>query len=208
IVNFQANPGVKYGYSLPIEQNTPIIAPPLIKRPDAGVPEPRRLDTPLNALNQRDEARPLHRRTRLRRRFAWKISGVSACSKSCGGGLQATVVTCVREHTQTPVSDRRCAHLDRPMTQPIRCNVKDCPARWEAHWSPCSTTCGEGIQHYVAQCHQELSTGRTIVTNDAACSRPKPTPQAKPCIQEPCDSTRDNELPQTPENSLRNNRQE
>jgi hypothetical protein len=81
IVNFQTNLGVKYGYSLPMESNTPMIAPPLIQRPsDPGVPEPRRLET------QRDEARPVHRRTRLRRRFSWKISGVSACSKSCGGG--------------------------------------------------------------------------------------------------------------------------
>ncbi|KAH0812217.1 hypothetical protein GEV33_010573 [Tenebrio molitor] len=203
IVNFQTNLGVKYGYSLPMESNTPMIAPPLIQRPsDPGVPEPRRLET------QRDEARPVHRRTRLRRRFSWKISGVSACSKSCGGGLQATVVTCVREHTQTPVLDRRCAHLEKPMTQPIRCNLKDCPPHWEGHWTPCSATCGEGIQHFVPKCHQELSTGRQIVTNDMACPRPKPASQAKPCIQEPCDSIRDNELPQTPETSLRNIRQE
>lgn len=87
IVNFQTNLGVKYGYALPLESNTPAIAPPLLKRPsDSGIPEPRRLDTPLSGLSQRDEARPIHRRTRLRRRFAWKISGVSACSKSCGGG--------------------------------------------------------------------------------------------------------------------------
>ncbi|KAJ3649706.1 hypothetical protein Zmor_021431 [Zophobas morio] len=209
IINFQTNLGVKYGYSLPMESNTPLIAPPLIKRPsDSGVPEPRRLETPLNALNQRDEARPVHRRTRLRRRFAWKISGVSACSKSCGGGLQATVVTCVREHTQTPVPDRRCSHLEKPMTQPIRCNVKDCPPYWEAQWTSCTVTCGEGIQHYVPQCHQELSTGRKIVTSDIACPRPKPASQAKPCIQEPCESIRDNELPQTPETSFRSSRQE
>jgi hypothetical protein len=118
------------------------------------------------------------------------------------------VVTCVREHTQTPVLDRRCAHLEKPMTQPIRCNLKDCPPHWEGHWTPCSATCGEGIQHFVPKCHQELSTGRQIVTNDMACPRPKPASQAKPCIQEPCDSIRDNELPQTPETSLRNIRQE
>jgi hypothetical protein len=94
------------------------------------------------------------------------------------------------------------------MTQPIRCNLKDCPPHWEGHWTPCSATCGEGIQHFVPKCHQELSTGRQIVTNDMACPRPKPASQAKPCIQEPCDSIRDNELPQTPETSLRNIRQE
>lgn len=117
-------------------------------------------------------------------------------------------MTCVREHTQTPVLDRRCAHLEKPMTQPIRCNLKDCPPHWEGHWTPCSASCGEGIQHFVPKCHQELSTGRQIVTNDMACPRPKPASQAKPCIQEPCDSIRDNELPQTPETSLRNIRQE
>lgn len=119
------------------------------------------------------------------------------------------MVTCVREHTQTPVADRRCMYLEKPMTQPIRCNVKDCPPHWESHWSPCSTTCGDGIQHYMPQCHQELSTGRSkILTNDAACPKPKPTPQARPCRQEPCENTKDNEVSQNPDGTQQKTKHE
>lgn len=77
---------MKYGYSLPVDSNIPIVAPPLLKRPDSGVLEPRRLEVSTNALSQRDEAKPVYRRPKLKRRFAWKISGISACSKPCGGG--------------------------------------------------------------------------------------------------------------------------
>lgn len=75
------------------------IAPPYIKKPalasDSSYLDPRRLEPPPSVLhNQRDEparspeVRPghvVHRRQR-RRKFVWKITGVTACSKSCGGG--------------------------------------------------------------------------------------------------------------------------
>lgn len=71
------------------------IAPPFMKKPpEPTLTEPKKLDPPLITLSQRDEAklpakdepRPGHRRLR-RRRFTWKITGVTACSKSCGGGM-------------------------------------------------------------------------------------------------------------------------
>lgn len=88
------NPGIKYGYSLPVDNN-PVVAPPLLKKPaviESAVVETRRLDSPLYNISQKDEARPpsVHpgpRRSRLRRKyFHWKITGLTACSKSCGGG--------------------------------------------------------------------------------------------------------------------------
>lgn len=62
------------------------IAPPFIKSPVHL--EPRKLETTINSVTQRDEARPTHNKRRIRRRFSWKISGVTGCSKSCGGGTK------------------------------------------------------------------------------------------------------------------------
>ncbi|XP_017773534.1 PREDICTED: thrombospondin type-1 domain-containing protein 4-like [Nicrophorus vespilloides] len=193
----QPNPGIKYGYSLPVE-NQLGSERSTSHRPatsDIGVVETRRLDSP-NSLSQRDEAKPVHphRRQRLRRKFTWKITGVSACSKTCGGGFQQTVLTCVREHNQTPVMDRRCMHVEKPTPHPIRCNTKDCPPRWGGHWGPCTGSCGEGLQEYVVQCISELNTGRTSVQNDASCPQPKPTASSQSCNLQPCDSTSENDL--------------
>lgn len=74
-----------------------MIAPPLIKKPStlesSGLD--RRVDSgpvttaPYN--NQRDDPKPAiypgpKKILRRRRNFHWKITGVSPCSKSCGGG--------------------------------------------------------------------------------------------------------------------------
>lgn len=57
---------------------------PDVHKPHNEVPvEPRRLDKPLTTLSQGDDARPLRRR---RRKFVWKITGMTSCSKTCGGG--------------------------------------------------------------------------------------------------------------------------
>ncbi|KAJ8934275.1 hypothetical protein NQ314_013479, partial [Rhamnusium bicolor] len=196
IVNYQTNPGIKYGYSLPVNEK-PIIAPPLLKRTiiePIGL-ETRRLEPPSfnTSLNQKDEARPPtpqpgHRRTRLRKKyFHWKTY----------------VKTCYREihpHNQIPVSDRRCAHLESPASAPVRCNLEPCPPTWEGYWTDCSATCGNGVQQYISQCKQDLATG-PILVHDDQCSRPKPSSQTRPCHKASCENTSDNELPQTPHDS-------
>ncbi|CAH1112371.1 unnamed protein product, partial [Psylliodes chrysocephalus] len=198
IVNYQANPGIKYGYSLPISE----IAPPLLKR-NSNEPtalESKQPSIPFNtSISQRDEARPPLpvpgiRRTRLRRKhYHWKITGRTACSKSCGGGLQTYVKTCTREvgNSKIPVPDRRCAHLHSPTPAPIRCNTAPCPPSWEYHWSQCSVSCGEGVQQYIPQCKQESQ-----VLAEVLCSSPKPPIQTKPCKEIFCENPSDNELPQ------------
>ncbi|KAJ8980657.1 hypothetical protein NQ317_017583 [Molorchus minor] len=206
IVNYQANPGIKYSYSLPINEQ-PVIAPPLVKRPyiDPTSLETKRLDSSAanTSLNQKDEARPpLHpgpRRTRTRRKyFHWKVTGLTACSKPCGGGIQTYVKTCYKElhpHNIVPVNDRRCSHLENPASEPVRCNMDPCPPTWEGYWTECSSSCGEGIQEYILQCKQDLATGAVVVNGDQ-CPQPKPSGQTRPCRERECESSHDNELPQ------------
>lgn len=86
IVNHQPNPGVKYEYSLPLERQQPQIAPPYIQRQNISF-EPRRLDSSPNLPNhQKDEPKVPIRKFRLRRKFSWKVSGTTPCTKTCGGG--------------------------------------------------------------------------------------------------------------------------
>ncbi|XP_056633322.1 thrombospondin type-1 domain-containing protein 4 isoform X2 [Diorhabda sublineata] len=202
IVNYQSNPGIKYGYSLPIIAD---LAPPLMKRPNIIEPtvlETKQIDSLAfnTSLTQRDEARPpipipVIRRPRLRRKhFTWKLTGLTACSKSCGGGLQSYVRSCVRDfgHSQAPAPDRRCSHIHSPLPAPIACNTDPCPPSWEFHWSQCSVSCGEGVQKYTPQCKRD-----SVVVNEALCLKPKPTAPTRPCKGDFCDNTSDNELPRS-----------
>ncbi|KAL3288916.1 hypothetical protein HHI36_003361 [Cryptolaemus montrouzieri] len=224
LVAYQPNLGIKYGYLLPnnIERQ---IAPPSVRLPnhlhhpnggkqltnpsilvpnlDSNTIESRKIDRSAHS-NQQDDPKSsnnhhYHKQRRVRRRFSWKINGISACSKSCGGGIQTTVATCVRELTQTPVPDKRCAHLDKPNDNPIRCNIQDCPPKWSGHWSTCSVSCGTGIQRYIIQCKQELNTGREVVLDDIKCSgRPKPLLKTQTCTLIACDIS-NNEVPRSPD---------
>lgn len=57
-------------------------------------------------------------------------------------------------------------------------------------WSPCSTTCGEGIRRREVHCKIYLEFSRTIVRlNDEKCSGPKP-PETERCFLQPCTSER------------------
>lgn len=200
LVTQQPNPGIKYDYSLPmmipLEEE---IAPPF--HPAPSHLEPRRLDVPSNSVSQHDEAKPGHNyRRKIRKRFSWKISGVSPCSKSCGGGLQTTTYTCVREHGHTPVSDKRCSHLERPIQQQIRCNTQPCAAFWGGVWSACTGSCGQGLQHFVVTCQQDRG-GKPIAVHDNVCSTPKPNPSSRPCKLPSCETRSDNEINQRVDSS-------
>ncbi|CAG9821234.1 unnamed protein product [Phaedon cochleariae] len=211
IVNYQTNSGIKYGYSLPVPDSRSL-APPLIQRSPTEAATHRRPEPAFNvsahqmaSFGQRDEARPAvvypGRRTRLRRKnFHWKVTGLTACSKSCGGGIQTYVKTCTRDagHGQLPVHDRRCAHLPSPAPTTLRCNPQPCAvaagAEWRLRWGDCSATCGEGVQRGVAVCQQESATGDASV-NEALCDRPRPSSGTRPCRLRACESLNNNEVP-------------
>lgn len=204
-----------------IDGNSEQIAPPLLNPlPNDILPEPRRLDIPLNTLNQKDEAKPNpHRRYRNRRRFQWKISGLTPCSKSCGGGMntlltnhikqylfdllsgiQEPIIICVREHTQTPVPERRCSNVEKPNPHLIKCNTQQCIlGSWGGRWGPCVGSCKQAVQYYVISCLQHLPNGQTITLDDNDCSPPKPEGHSRPCRLPGCEV--DNELSVQPDDA-------
>ncbi|XP_006035653.2 ADAMTS-like protein 1 [Alligator sinensis] len=107
----------------------------------------------------------------------WESTPWTACSSSCGGGIQSRTVSCVEEDIQghmSPVEEWKCMYTPKmPVVQP--CNIFDCPEWLAQEWSPCTVTCGQGLRYRVVLCidHRGLHTG--------GCS-----PKSKPHIKEEC----------------------
>ncbi|XP_039400565.1 ADAMTS-like protein 1 isoform X4 [Mauremys reevesii] len=107
----------------------------------------------------------------------WESTPWTACSSSCGGGIQSRTVSCVEEDMQghiSPVEEWKCMYTPKmPIVQP--CNIFDCPKWLAQEWSPCTVTCGQGLRYRVVLCidHRGMHTG--------GCS-----PKTKPHIKEEC----------------------
>lgn len=110
-----------------------------------------------------------------KRKYLWKVIGFSACSKSCGGGIQQPIIKCVRESPTRVFSAKRCAHLQQPVLNEnlLRCNTQPCPAYWKlGDWDQCN--CEEKYDEEVfrtreVKCVQELLSGIVIQVNNGAC---------------------------------------
>ncbi|KAL6118680.1 adamtsl1 [Pungitius sinensis] len=107
----------------------------------------------------------------------WESSPWTACSTSCGGGIQSRSVSCVEEDMQgtiTPTEEWKCLYSPKTaILQP--CNAFDCPTWLAQEWSPCTVTCGQGLRYRVVLCidHRGLHAG--------GCN-----PTTKPHIKEEC----------------------
>lgn len=68
----------------------------------------------------------------------WESSPWTACSTSCGGGIQSRSVSCVEEDMQgtiTTTEEWKCLYSSKTaILQP--CNAYDCPTWLAQEWSP------------------------------------------------------------------------
>ncbi|KAJ1058995.1 hypothetical protein K5549_001489 [Capra hircus] len=110
--------------------------------------------------------------------YDWEYEGFTKCSESCGGGVQEAVVSCLNKQTREPVDENLCVTSRRPPQLLKSCSLDPCPARWEiGKWSPCSLTCGVGLQTRDVFCSHLLSReiNETVILADELCRQPKPT---------------------------------
>lgn len=115
---------------------------------------------------------------------AWKVWQFTPCSRSCGGGTQQAVHICTSLSGHV-VSESLCGgEASRPVEQTMECNTKPCPPEWQlSDWSPCSVTCGSGMQSRTWACIQVVSPTLTRAVSPTMCPMPSMThvPLTKPC---------------------------
>ncbi|XP_047474105.1 uncharacterized protein LOC125028674 [Penaeus chinensis] len=129
------------------------------------------------------------RKGRKRSRFQWAEKGFTPCSRECGGGNQTTILSCERRRKHSVVADRHCAHLPRPETHTIMCNLKPCPATWmPGEWGPCSVSCGIGVQTRPLLCKQQVSPNFIMMVPEGACLSPPTVSTSQVCEMGRCPS--------------------
>ncbi|XP_015429195.1 PREDICTED: ADAMTS-like protein 3 [Dufourea novaeangliae] len=117
-------------------------------------------------------------------RYSWSLESISACSKSCGGGLKLAMAVCKStEPDDTVVDDSYCDPDSRPGKTRMPCNTHLCTARWVAgEWSMCSASCGGGSRTRAIFCTEENG-NETTKLPDHKCSGVH-----KPRNQETCNT--------------------
>ncbi|XP_069688307.1 protein madd-4 [Periplaneta americana] len=109
--------------------------------------------------------------------YSWKQQGFTHCSASCLGGVQESLILCVRDGDQKPVSPFLCPQDARPEALIRTCNDHPCPPRWNySDFQPCTKSCGLGFQTREVNCIHEVTRGgtNTVIVPNNMCPQPPP----------------------------------
>ncbi|XP_068204761.1 ADAMTS-like protein 1 [Palaemon carinicauda] len=107
--------------------------------------------------------------------YEWMTSGFGPCSASCLGGVQESLVKCIRIADQKIVEPQNCNREERPDIITRTCNDQSCPPRWNvSEFGECSKPCGGGVQMREVKCIHEVTRGgtNTVVVPDSLCPQP------------------------------------
>ncbi|CAK9305140.1 unnamed protein product [Gordionus sp. m RMFG-2023] len=112
--------------------------------------------------------------------FLWKYRGFATCSAKCLGGIQDSIILCVREKDGQVSSDDNCDSTRRPPPFQRTCNEHACPPRWEiSTFSECSHTCGGGISIRSVRCLHQTANGKDNIYVVPPEMCPEPRPESK-----------------------------
>ncbi|KAK1160876.1 A disintegrin and metalloproteinase with thrombospondin motifs 7-like [Acipenser oxyrinchus oxyrinchus] len=120
--------------------------------------------------------------------FFWLYGSWSACSASCGTGVQRQVVHCL-ERIAGIVEERYCDPATRPDDKQASCNEELCPARWwEGEWQKCSASCGDtGLMKRTVLCIQSVGMDEQRALQPSECQHiPRPEAIAHCNREQPC----------------------
>ncbi|KAK4320079.1 hypothetical protein Pmani_009045 [Petrolisthes manimaculis] len=107
--------------------------------------------------------------------YKWITLGFGPCSASCLGGVQESVVKCIREGDKKIVKPQLCEGQMRPDVITRTCHDQPCPPRWNiSEFTECSKSCGGGIQRRDVRCIHEVTRGgtNTVEVPDSLCPQP------------------------------------
>ncbi|XP_045120814.1 protein madd-4-like isoform X4 [Portunus trituberculatus] len=107
--------------------------------------------------------------------YKWTTLGFGLCSASCLGGVQESVVKCIRTSDKKIVQPQLCDSQVRPDVITRTCNDQPCPPRWNiSEFGPCNKPCGGGIQRRDVKCIHEVTRGgtNTVEVPDSLCPQP------------------------------------
>ncbi|KAK3885012.1 hypothetical protein Pcinc_010753 [Petrolisthes cinctipes] len=107
--------------------------------------------------------------------YKWITLGFGPCSASCLGGVQESVVKCIREGDKKIVKPQLCEGQMRPDVITRTCHDQPCPPRWNiSEFTECSKSCGGGIQKRDVRCIHEVTRGgtNTVEVPDSLCPQP------------------------------------
>ncbi|NWZ80154.1 ATL1 protein, partial [Poecile atricapillus] len=119
--------------------------------------------------------------------YRWSVDKLTACSASCGHrGLQLPQLRCLLDGAEVNAS--YCRETPKPSLQPIACNRRDCPSRWMVtSWSPCTRSCGGGIQMRRVTCQRLTAKGSSVPMSNEACAQVSKRPvDTQNCNKQAC----------------------
>ncbi|KAG7254484.1 hypothetical protein CRUP_008103, partial [Coryphaenoides rupestris] len=98
----------------------------------------------------------------------WESSPWTACSMSCGGGVQSRAVSCVEEDMQGTLT--AAEEWNDGYKQIMPYDLYHPLPRWESSpWTACSMSCGGGVQSRAVSCVEEDMQGTLTAAEEWKC---------------------------------------